>query len=284
MKLIIKQLGQIRNTEIDLTKTFYLFTGYYTIHISKVIYSTLNVENIESFSKQLDEKKFRYNKVFNKYLYIYFLMNEYVSYLKNHKLAFFEDIDFDIMLDDSYVEKAVTFIEKDVDVVLILKSLLNVSDFNIPLPTIIEDEIYREFILKEAKWNPKYKSNFLFLDDIEHYLHPEEQVEVMNNILNNYIKSYNRLLITTHSPIITAYLNNYLLELHIKSLKGELCENGLQLKDFIVYNIDKKCSLKEYEFEDTGIYFQDFEEVERKIRYAHQDLLETHRKLLKTIK
>ncbi len=277
MKLIIKQLGRITDAEIDLTKTFYLFTGYYNSDLLAFLNNLINLKNIAQFSDYLKIKGFDYNNTLhnseNRLYFINLIIKEYISFLKDCRLMFIQNIDFDLVFQDSEIDNLTNDFETDDLVKTILKKLLNSCEYAINS-------------IGEFQETKKGNTVLLSLDYIEQYLHPQEQVDLIENLLNSY-PIYDRIMITTHSPIITDIINNHLLYLQIKELKEdfkkELNNNHLQMKDFIIYNINKKGVLQEYKFEEAGIWFKDFDNIERYIRYTNQDLLQERRELLKSI-
>ncbi|MFM8307477.1 MAG: AAA family ATPase, partial [Microcystis aeruginosa] len=59
------------------------------------------------------------------------------------------------------------------------------------------------------KYWAKEKNNFLMIDEPEVNLHPENQIRLMDILVQFVTEHNNRVLITTHSPILTDILNNY---------------------------------------------------------------------------
>lgn len=60
------------------------------------------------------------------------------------------------------------------------------------------------------KYWAKPERNFLMIDEPEENLHPENQVLLVNLLLEFWLTN-NRLLITTHSPLVAEVINNYLI-------------------------------------------------------------------------
>ncbi|MFT5619041.1 MAG: hypothetical protein ACI85I_002278 [Arenicella sp.] len=53
--------------------------------------------------------------------------------------------------------------------------------------------------------------NFLLIDEPGENLHPKNQIEILNILLNFASENENRILITTHSPLMAEMFNNYLI-------------------------------------------------------------------------
>jgi len=60
------------------------------------------------------------------------------------------------------------------------------------------------------KYWAKPERNFLMIDEPEENLHPENQI-LLVNLLLEFLTTNNRLLITTHSPLVAEVVNNYLI-------------------------------------------------------------------------
>ncbi len=67
------------------------------------------------------------------------------------------------------------------------------------------------------KYWAKEKNNFLMIDEPEVNLHPENQIRLMDILVQFVTEHNNRVLITTHSPILTDILNNYVYLHTLKS-------------------------------------------------------------------
>ncbi|MCP4050333.1 MAG: ATP-binding protein, partial [bacterium] len=89
------------------------------------------------------------------------------------------------------------------------------------------------------KYWAKSERNFLMIDEPEENLHPENQVLLLNLLLE--FVANNRLLITTHSPLIAEVVNNYLVL------------NQLENKEEVM----KEFNLSDTDIgpDNTGIYF-----------------------------
>lgn len=121
------------------------------------------------------------------------------------------------------------------------------------------------------------KDNFLIIDEPEENLHPENQIKLINILMKFADRNNNKLLITTHSPIITDMINNYanLCELKTEGTDIEklISENDLNMvqvqnierKDFGIYFFNEG-TIKEYEQGDYGAFFKDFQTEQDKIK------------------
>lgn len=125
-------------------------------------------------------------------------------------------------------------------------------------------------------WAAK-ENNFLLIDEPEENLHPKNQIKLIDLLVNFASENQNRVLIATHSPLITNHINNYLLlgELKQQKILDEfIAENNgfkkdifLDKKDIGVYFFDGR-RVRDYveeEMQDTGLFFRDFERENLKI-------------------
>jgi predicted ATPase len=120
------------------------------------------------------------------------------------------------------------------------------------------------------------ENNFLIIDEPEENLHPENQIKLVN-LLMKFADRGNKVLITTHSPLITDHVNNYanLTYLNETGVNTEqLITDGnmnmasvknLKHADYGVYFFNGD-SIKEYEVGDYGAYFRDFQIAEDKVK------------------
>lgn len=99
------------------------------------------------------------------------------------------------------------------------------------------------------KYWAKEKNNFLMIDEPEVNLHPENQIRLMDILVQFVTEHNNRVLITTHSPILTDILNNYVYLHTLKSYGVDLTKiiEHNQLK-----NLNPEISIAK---EDLGVYF-----------------------------
>lgn len=125
-------------------------------------------------------------------------------------------------------------------------------------------------------WAAK-ENNFLLIDEPEENLHPQNQIKLIDLLVNFAAENQNRVLVTTHSPLIANHINNYILFGELKQLKildEFIAENNGFKKDIF---LDKKAigvyffdgnRIRDYveeEMDDTGLFFRDFERERLKI-------------------
>ncbi len=124
----------------------------------------------------------------------------------------------------------------------------------------------------------KNENNFLMIDEPEENLSPLNQIKLIDVLYKYVVKNDNRLLLTTHSPIVAKSVNNYL---HLGSLKekGLLskvisqekltieAETALDAKDFGVYFFDGKQIIDyvEKEGNEYGVFFREFEKATNQV-------------------
>ncbi len=118
------------------------------------------------------------------------------------------------------------------------------------------------------------KNNFLIIDEPEENLHPENQVKLVD-ILIQFAHKNNKVLITTHSPLLANAVNNYI---YLDVLKNEyssdfvdkiVAENNLKhiyndnsiSKDDIGVYFFEGSRIIDYEADEYGVYFRNFREI-----------------------
>jgi energy-coupling factor transporter ATP-binding protein EcfA2 len=84
--------------------------------------------------------------------------------------------------------------------------------------------------------------NFLIIDEPEQNLHPENQIKLTELLIQFANRNENRVLIATHSPLITEVINNYLILGQLDNKEEEQKRLGLAENCFLTP-------------ENTGIYF-----------------------------
>ncbi|TRU32605.1 MAG: ATP-binding protein [Microcystis aeruginosa Ma_MB_F_20061100_S20] len=99
------------------------------------------------------------------------------------------------------------------------------------------------------KYWAKEKNNFLMIDEPEVNLHPEDQIRLMDILVQFVTEHNNRVLITTHSPILTDILNNYV---YLHTLKSYDVDVTKIIEDNQLKNLNPEISLAK---EDLGVYF-----------------------------
>ena len=86
------------------------------------------------------------------------------------------------------------------------------------------------------KYLAKAERNFLMIDEPEENLHPQNQI-LLINLLMEFIANNNRLLITTHSPLIAEVINNYLVLSQLTNKEEIIKERGLPQIDITADNV-----------------------------------------------
>lgn len=99
------------------------------------------------------------------------------------------------------------------------------------------------------KYWAKEKNNFLMIDEPEVNLHPKNQIRLMDILVQFVTEHNNRVLITTHSPILTDILNNYV---YLHTLKSYDVDVTKIIEDNQLKNLNPEISLAK---EDLGVYF-----------------------------
>lgn len=99
------------------------------------------------------------------------------------------------------------------------------------------------------KYWAKEKNNFLMIDEPEVNLHPENQIRLMDILVQFVTEHNNRVLITTHSPILTDILNNYV---YLHTLKSYDVDVTKIIEDNQLKNLNPEILIAK---EDLGVYF-----------------------------
>jgi len=121
------------------------------------------------------------------------------------------------------------------------------------------------------------ENNFLLIDEPEENLHPKNQIALCNMLLKFAQHKNNRVLINTHSPLMVENVNHYMY-LHILKarygcdIEDILEDNALDLRTDISISQDELGvyffngrEIMNYEAEDYGVYFRDFQKVAHEI-------------------
>ena len=127
------------------------------------------------------------------------------------------------------------------------------------------------------KYWAEAEKNFLIIDEPEENLHPENQIKLVNLLMKFADRNNNKILITTHSPLITDHINNYANLSYLKEAGVDvkdtvnnsdshmaLIEN-IKHEDYGVYFFDGE-EINEYEVGNYGAYFEDFQKAENKVK------------------
>lgn len=131
-------------------------------------------------------------------------------------------------------------------------------------------------LLTYLKYWVKENKNFLMVDEPEENLHPKNQIKLLETFIEfiNYAESDNKILITTHSPLLAEILNNYLYLDTIKKTYGsdakEIIEEcGLELlnpdislsKEMLGVYFFEGTKIIDYENKNHAVYFRDFQKT-----------------------
>jgi AAA15 family ATPase/GTPase len=128
------------------------------------------------------------------------------------------------------------------------------------------------------KYWAKERGNFLFVDEPEENLHPENQIKILEILLSFATQNNNRVLITTHSPLLADSINNFInlgYLAHRENFNFDSFarannipyrkEDLLSKEDYAVYFFGDS-QVIEYEAKDYGVNFASFVQVEQSIR------------------
>ncbi|MEB3504329.1 AAA family ATPase [Pasteurella multocida] len=107
----------------------------------------------------------------------------------------------------------------------------------------------------------------LYIEEPEAHLYPESQLEIIKLLLILGSKDDNQVFITTHSPYVLSYINNFLLSLKIKG-KEKLCIN-----DFSVYFFNRKSVDFIVDYESELILASEFDSVSENISDEFSSLI-----------
>jgi energy-coupling factor transporter ATP-binding protein EcfA2 len=127
------------------------------------------------------------------------------------------------------------------------------------------------------KYWAKPERNFLMIDEPEINLHPENQIKVMNLLLSFAGEKNNRVLITTHSPLIGKVLNNYL----IASKLGE-SHATIPTEEIGIYYFNGSI-MNEYEIGDYGTTYTSFKLAQDNVFAEGEELSERMYQNLKPV-
>jgi AAA15 family ATPase/GTPase len=111
-------------------------------------------------------------------------------------------------------------------------------------------------------------NNFLMIDEPEENLHPKHQMALLNVLLKFANENNNRVLMTTHSPLLADMINNYHYLAFLKSKRipiNPLIENypelqldiNLTIEDIAIYFFEGD-NIQTYKMGEYGVFFDDF--------------------------
>ncbi len=117
------------------------------------------------------------------------------------------------------------------------------------------------------KYWAKPERNFLMVDEPEENLHPENQI-LLINLLLEFITN-NRLLITTHSPLVAEIINNYIILSQLDD-KGQIIENNKLVNtdvspDNTAIYFFQGDNVVEHKIENYGTIFSSFKLAQEKV-------------------
>jgi AAA15 family ATPase/GTPase len=132
------------------------------------------------------------------------------------------------------------------------------------------------------KYWAREQNNFLIIDEPEENLHPQNQLKLTDLLLQFGQMNNNRLLITTHSPLITEHINNYLIlgtileqmsetEARNAAAKLEIDYLPLTHQDVGIYFFTGT-EIQEYTIDDYGTIFRDFKRATDEVKSTAQEL------------
>jgi hypothetical protein len=104
------------------------------------------------------------------------------------------------------------------------------------------------------KYWAKKAHNFLLIDEPEENLHPRHQIALLNVLFKFANHNNNRVLITTHSPLLADMVNNYH---YLALLKSKHVPINPQVKNYPEMNLDIQLTI-----ENLGIYFFDGTQIQ----------------------
>ena len=98
--------------------------------------------------------------------------------------------------------------------------------------------------------------NFLMMDEPEENLHPANQLALLELLIKFATKNDNKVLITTHSPLMANAVNNYI---YLDILKNEhKCDVDRLVKDHNLKYVNTDTSISK---DDVGVYFFNGQEI-----------------------
>jgi ABC-type transport system involved in cytochrome c biogenesis ATPase subunit len=117
-------------------------------------------------------------------------------------------------------------------------------------------------------WIEKKDKNFLILDEPEENLHPQNQYEIMN-IMMDFVAKGNKLLLTTHSSLLAKIINNYITysqlnEKNKERINNKYINSNINKDDIEICFFDGE-QVKHYDIEEYGVVFKDFLAIENEI-------------------
>lgn len=125
------------------------------------------------------------------------------------------------------------------------------------------------------------RGNFLMIDEPEINLHPENQIKLVNLLMKFADRNDNRVLITTHSTLLTDIINNHVRIGYLQTKGEENTEwlknhqldinENITYKDFGVYHFTGN-AIEEYPVGEYGVAFKDFNKVIKEVEGLEDEL------------
>lgn len=133
--------------------------------------------------------------------------------------------------------------------------------------------------------------NTIIIDEPEINLHPDNQVKLVNLLMKFADRDNNKVIMTTHSPLLADAVNNHIRIGYLQAKGGEqqkawLKENeeylkkhafdlneNLTYKDFVVYHFEQG-GIEEYPITDYGVVFDSFRETNNNVIEVEEELNE----------
>lgn len=135
------------------------------------------------------------------------------------------------------------------------------------------------------KYWAREKHNFLFVDEPEENLHPNNQVKLLNILVQFIQQRQNRLLLVTHTPLFVEAINNLLMLGNIKQTMTKeefeiyLAEYGIDPvflnKEEVGIYFFSGDEVHEYDVDNYGTIFKDFEREVAKVKNRSEQLSRT---------
>lgn len=139
------------------------------------------------------------------------------------------------------------------------------------------------------KYWVKEEDNAIIIDEPEINLHPDNQIKLVNLLMKFADRDNNRVIMTTHSPLLADAVNNHIRigylqakggehqqawlkekEEHLKQHAFDLNEN-LTYKDFVVHHFEQG-GIEEYPITDYGVAFESFNKAIQDVRAVEEEL------------
>jgi predicted ATPase len=131
------------------------------------------------------------------------------------------------------------------------------------------------------------KPKFLFIDEPEENLHPQNQILLLNLLLEFANMNKNRVLIASHSPLLAEALNNYLILSQLKNKKEVteqlgLLDLNLTTENIGIYYFHDK-TIHEHKAGNYGTIFTSFKLAQDGVYQTGEELSEIMFQQLKPV-